>query len=64
MTNPFDTLGDKSMSDISKAEEIDGLFGCESCSKQINKAYYYSDTRLLEWKCPDGHVSRWTDISI
>lgn len=57
MPTPFDSLGEiRETLDPEIDEEVDGLFGCDHCPKQINVAHY-TKNQTLYWTCPNGHTS-------
>lgn len=36
---------------------IDGTFGCQRCQEQANEAEWFVNEKILQWSCPDGHLS-------
>lgn len=39
------------------ALEVPGSFGCQICYEQVDGAEYFQVSRVLRWKCSQGHIS-------
>ncbi len=38
--------------------EVEGMsLGCQFCHVQVDGAHYFPGSRILYWKCDDGHKS-------
>lgn len=65
MINPYRNLGKPNPSEIFW-EEVGGAFSCQEqgCYNVTGEAKYSDETRLLTWKCQDGHISKIEDFHI
>lgn len=52
MINPFEQIV---APDPGEPEELGGAYECEKCFKVVESAYYFAETNLVIWTCPDGH---------
>jgi hypothetical protein len=63
----FSNLGRDTPAQMPNAEtmrKLDGSFQCQTCDDYVYQALWSPETKILGWKCAQGHLSKIEEFTL